>query len=173
MLNKDEPPSCFGSLWDPKESECSGGTDPAYTHPKTGLHYRDPCDYYESCGSRAQAAKAGRLIPAQNLTSRSHPMHPQPPVTPQYPQSYQSAPPQNSSYQQMVPVNYAMPQYLTVREPINSANRGKRLMIEVGRSMLKSIGHTFANFFDSESFTSPPAPPPPPPQPMPKEPQKK
>jgi hypothetical protein len=53
----------------------------------------------------------------------------------------------------MVPVNYGMPQYLTVREPVNGQRLFTRLGVEVLRSMGKSFGHTLANFFDVEMFT--------------------
>jgi hypothetical protein len=52
----------------------------------------------------------------------------------------------------MVPVNYSMPQYLTVREPANGQGLVKRLGKEVMRSMGKSFGHTLAHFFDVEPF---------------------
>lgn len=56
-------------------------------------------------------------------------------------------------FQQMMPVNFEMPQYLTQRE-YRRPNDGvfKVLGREVFRSMLKSAGHTFANFFDSTPF---------------------
>jgi hypothetical protein len=56
-------------------------------------------------------------------------------------------------YQQMMPVNFEIPQYLTVREK-RRENEGVFRMLgrEVARSMLKSMGHTFANFFDSTPF---------------------
>jgi len=56
-------------------------------------------------------------------------------------------------FQQMMPVNFEIPQYLTVREK-RGKDEGvlKMLGREVARSMLKSAGHTFANFFDSTAF---------------------
>ena len=56
-------------------------------------------------------------------------------------------------FQQMMPVNFEIPQYLTRREhrrPDESLFR--MLGREVARSMLKSAGHTFANFWDSTPF---------------------
>jgi hypothetical protein len=56
----------------------------------------------------------------------------------------------SAGFQQMMPVNYEMPQYLTKREyrrPDESVF--KVLGREVFRSVLKSAGHTFANFWDS------------------------
>lgn len=53
----------------------------------------------------------------------------------------------------MMPVNYGLPQYLTVREPVTGGALMKRLGVEVIRSMGKSFGHTIAHFFDVEIFT--------------------
>lgn len=61
--------------------------------------------------------------------------------------------------QQMMPVNFSIPQYLSVREPVTSGGVMKRLSWEVFRSMGKSIGHTLSNFFDSEAFGFRPPPP--------------
>ena len=60
-------------------------------------------------------------------------------------------------YQQMMPVNFEIPQYLTHRE-YRRPDEGlfRVLGREVARSMLKSAGHTFANFFDSTPFFTPP-----------------
>ncbi len=49
--------------------------------------------------------------------------------------------------------NFGIPQYLTVREP-HTGGFGVRLARESLRSVLKSIGHTFAHFFDVEIFGS-------------------
>ena len=60
-------------------------------------------------------------------------------------------------YQQMMPVNFEIPQYLTKRE-YRKPDEGifRVLGREVARSMMKSAGHTFANFFDSTPFFEPP-----------------
>jgi hypothetical protein len=62
-----------------------------------------------------------------------------------------------AGFQQMMPVNFEIPQYLTHRE-YRRPDEGlwRVLGREVGRSMLKSAGHTFANFFDSTPFYGPP-----------------
>jgi hypothetical protein len=54
--------------------------------------------------------------------------------------------------------HFGIPQYLTVREPQTGRNFGQRLFSETVRSMLKSIGHTFAHFFDVEIFDNRPPP---------------
>lgn len=60
-------------------------------------------------------------------------------------------------YQQMMPVNFEIPQYLTRRE-YRRPDEGLTRVLgrEVLRSVLKSAGHTFANFFDSTAFYEPP-----------------
>lgn len=60
-------------------------------------------------------------------------------------------------FQQMMPVNFEIPQYLTQRE-FRRPDEGlfRVLGREVARSMMKSAGHTFANFFDSTPFFGPP-----------------
>jgi hypothetical protein len=55
----------------------------------------------------------------------------------------------------MMAVSFGIPQYLSVREP-HTGGFGQRLVRESFRSMLKSIGHTFAHFFDVEVFGPPP-----------------
>jgi hypothetical protein len=73
--------------------------------------------------------------------------------------------------QQMMPVNYQMPGYLTTPEDPNANSLGKRMFIYSFRAMFKGLFHALAHAFDSESFgarTPPPvvqAPPPPPPTP--------
>jgi hypothetical protein len=53
-------------------------------------------------------------------------------------------------YQQMMPVNFHVPQYLTVRE---DRRPGESIFTMLGREVLrsigKSIGHTLGNFFDT------------------------
>jgi hypothetical protein len=181
------PPNCFGKSWDQHAPECAGGLDPAYRDEK-GSHIRNPCRFFSECGSRCQASKmqqAQDLIPVTSLTrawqrpSQPGPSAPAPiqqgvhqfamqqlqqqlddmrkratagqlPMVPMYPQS---------GFQQMMPVNYEMPQYLTQRE-YRRADESvfKVLGREVFRSVLKSAGHTFANFWDSTAII--PKPPP-------------
>jgi hypothetical protein len=50
--------------------------------------------------------------------------------------------------------SFGIPQYLSRREPQTSGGFGTRLARESLRSALKSIGHTFAHFFDWEIFGS-------------------
>jgi len=59
-------------------------------------------------------------------------------------------------YQQMMPVNFSIPQYLTVREEraVDGTVWGM-LGREIVRSMGKSFGHTLSNFFDSTPFGGP------------------
>jgi hypothetical protein len=153
-----QTPECYGKRWDGTEPACVGGNDPTYTNER-GEHRRPPCDFQESCSIRTQAGKQ-QLVPVSMLNRQQ--VQPTPPpqayARPWQAQPQYSQPPtQQHGYQQMVPVNYGMPQYLTVREPMHE-KRGKRLFIEIVRSLGKSFGHTLANFFDSEAFTTRPPP---------------
>lgn len=174
----DKTPSCFGSLFDPNAKECMGGYDVAFTDGHGG-HVRSQCDYVGTCSQRVQQNRsAPKLIPpgslvrphttfsgpqaytrptAPSLPTAGTPPGPRPwsPPSQHLPQGY---PPQ-SGLQQMMPVNFSIPQFLTVREPVTSGNVVKRLSWEVFRSMGKAIGHTLANFFDSEAFGFRPPPP--------------
>lgn len=191
----DSPPSCFGVHWDPTETDCAGGRDPAH-FDGTGSHIKGKCDFFSACGARTQAAKqAAKLVPTANLTKtysvqqnqqpqyswmpHSRPQTPQTAVVPvQQPsaQNWQQAmngyfremqqgqptkwqppgnvwpPPQQPppvAYQQMMPVNYQMPSYLSVPEPRDEdSSIWSVLAKEIARSALKSTGHTIANFFD-------------------------
>lgn len=72
MANNDKP-SCFGTLWDPRSSECRGGADPGYVNPKNGNNLRDQCTFFGSCGTKTQATRLEdarrqqQVIPVQNL----------------------------------------------------------------------------------------------------------
>ena len=71
-------------------------------------------------------------------------------MPPQHPQ--QMVP----GYQQMMPVNFAIPQYLTVREERTpDGTVWGMLGREIARSMGKSFGHTLSNFFDSTPWFGP------------------
>ena len=204
------PPVCFGKSWEQHAPECAGGADPTHREEKidakTGdkyiSHVREPCGYFNECGSRIQAsrmqeAQQQQIIPTTSLTrawaQRPAPQQvavPQPmggtqqgiqqftmqnlqqqfekmqrdymqqqmssmqrgqmPPNMMMPMQMQGPMP---GYQQMMPVNFEIPQYLTVREK-RRENEGVFRMLgrEVARSMLKSAGHTFANFFDSTPF---------------------
>ena len=64
---RQELPACFGKDWEATSAECVGGLDPAYTHPKTGLHLREQCNFYQACGTRLQAVRNAQVIPVSNL----------------------------------------------------------------------------------------------------------
>ncbi len=200
------PPPCFGKSWEKDAIECIGGLDPTWKDEATGSHVREPCMYFNTCGSRVQAAKmeeASKLVPATSLARSWAPrptqvQNPQPVggtsqgiqqftmqnlqqqfekmqkdwIAQQQQMMARGMPPQmmqqmmmpqqqmgmpQMGYQQMMPVNFEIPQYLTRRE-YRRPDEGlwRVLGREVGRSMLKSAGHTFANFFDSTPFYSPP-----------------
>ena len=51
-------------------------------------------------------------------------------------------------HQQMMPVNYTMPSYLSVPED-PSASFWRALWMSLFRSFGKALGHSIANFFDS------------------------
>lgn len=169
-MSENRIPTCYGKLWEKDHPMCSGGLDPSYTHPRTGKHLRDPCDYYTTC---SVATQAGRVVPLQNLVR--HTMQAGMPV--QQPtampgqlmhgmQNLQGQ--QVYNYQQMMPVNYQMPAYLTVAED-PSTSLGKRLVLLVFRAIGKAFGHALSNFFDMNSFSRPPQLPPAPPNtPQPK-----
>jgi len=65
---RSEVPECFGKEWDKNAAECAGGPDQNFTHPKSGLHVREQCSFFQSCGSRTQAkSMAQGVIPPQQL----------------------------------------------------------------------------------------------------------
>ena len=63
----NETPSCFGKNWDKNEAECAGGPDAGFVHPKTGLHMREQCNFFQSCGTRTQATRNAQIIPPDTL----------------------------------------------------------------------------------------------------------
>ena len=82
------PKTCFGKSWDPNNTACSGGNDPAYLHPERGTNKRDPCIWFNACATRVTAAKQPQqqqLIPAQQLVRQQQqqptPQMPQMPAT--------------------------------------------------------------------------------------------
>lgn len=162
----EQPPNCFGKMFDGKSPECVGGHDPAFYNKDASSKYygtqnRDNCDWVSSCSSRMQATQ--QVIPISNLTrpqtaspfaTKFNPPTASPPVQPwRPPQHYTQPHLQQGNH--MMATNFGIPQYLTVREP-HTGGFGARLMRESLRSVLKSIGHTFAHFFDVEIFGSPP-----------------
>ena len=157
----DELPKCFGKKYDATAVECTGGDDPAYS-ARTGESKRPKCDMVSQCAVRTQAMTHGsNLIPQQNLVRPSTTFTPPAAVSQPYRPGYAQHPPavaqpqqyQQVGLQQVVPVNYGMPQYLTAREPVHGGGLLKRLGLEVLRSLGKSAGHTVAHFFDVESFS--------------------
>lgn len=170
----DSPPTCFGKMFDGNSPECVGGHDPAFNNDNSrSANYntptRDTCDWVQSCAGRMQA----RLIPASNLVRPPI----QPPATSPWQTKFNQPSPQQATQGWRPPTPYSpsqahqphpgahlmsthfgIPQYLTVREPQTGRNFGQRLFSETVRSMLKSIGHTFAHFFDVEIFDNRPPP---------------
>lgn len=68
----------------------------------------------------------------------------------------QAAPNAQLGYQQMMPVNFHVPQYLSVREERGPEDSLIGLLgRELVRSMGKSVGHTLANFFDMTPLRGP------------------
>jgi hypothetical protein len=156
----EEKPNCFGKMYAASAPECVGGHDPAYLNEENGTRVRDRCNFASSCAAQMQAYRnAGTPVhvPVTNLTRPvtsftptspiARPPWAPPPQAPVQPQHWQH------SAQQMMPINHYMPQYLTVRQPvIPGQSMAKRLLIESGRSVCKSLGHTIAHFFDVEIF---------------------
>jgi hypothetical protein len=101
------------------------------------------------------------FVPASNLTRPltqfNAPVAPRPTWQPPVPQQQGMVqqPHWQGNTTQMQPVNYYMPQYLTVREPmVPGQSMAKRLLIESFRSVGKSLGHTISHFFDVEMFNN-------------------
>ena len=163
------PPSCYGKMFSAKETDCIGGYDPTWDGPG---HVRPACDYADSCAARGNT-QTQNIVPAQNLvrpqttfqprttfsrptTSNPPPFTGRPPGSPPPFYQPQHVPPpmpgnqQHVGVQQSYSANFGIPQYLTVREPVNSGSPMKRLGVETARSVGKSIGHTIAHFFDVE-----------------------
>jgi hypothetical protein len=167
-------------LWDPKVPACAGGLDPLWADPDTGSHVRQRCDFFNPCGARAQAARQHQLIPQNQLIRQATPMQQVPAANQatqlgqlmrQVSELQQVVQNQNAQLQaarqglpmmgalqpvqplQMMAVEYRMPSYLTVPEPrTRSSSVWTLLGREVARSMLKSAGHTMANFWDTTPF---------------------
>lgn len=163
----DTPPSCFGKHFDATSPECKGGHDPSFRNDdrnSPGGHYgtqvRDVCDWVQSCSSRMQASR--NFIPASSL------VRPQPPPSPYQTRFNQPTQPQLQPWKpptytpqqtgaNLMSTHFGIPQYLTIREPqTHGTSFGKRLARESLRSILKSIGHTIAHFFDVEVLGPPP-----------------
>jgi hypothetical protein len=166
-------PNCFGDLFEDTATECVGGFDAKWTDGPGGSRIRPMCDFVDACSKRVHERKAGpQIIPTSSL------LRPQPhtsfgtspptsgyqsytrPAAPQRawsPPSQQQAPPPQYApnqyqHQSHFAGHYGIPQYLSVRQPVNSGPIVERMWWEVLRSVGKAIGHTLANFFDSEIF---------------------
>jgi hypothetical protein len=178
LPKSNEPPPCFGKSWERNDPACAGGTDPAFVDDNGG-HIRDRCGYFDTCGARVQAGRmeqARPLIPVASLTRPwQRPVGQPGPVVPYSPPPQQTT--QQFAMQQliqqftalaaksgtpvapmsptmglsqMMPVNYSIPQYLTVREDRKPGETVFGMLgREIFRSVGKSIGHTLGNFFDS------------------------
>lgn len=164
----NSPPGCFGKLYDRTSPECVGGHDPGHFNqnansPHFQTQTRDTCDFISQCAARQQA----QVIPVANLT-RPQPTPPASPWATKFnqptaatPQTWRPPTPpyahQQHAPQHFMASNFGIPQYLTVREPQTAGTSfSARLAREALRSILKSIGHTFAHFFDVEIVGPPP-----------------
>lgn len=178
-------PSCFAKLWDGGSPECRGGVDPAYKNEETGSNLREKCRWFDMCGSKTQAMKmeaARPYLDPKNLVRNNNvptlqPVNQQAPpqqqfvqrfaesfqqqmnqplVKPMYPQAQQQAPQMQVGYQQMMPVNYQMPAYLSVPE-VRYEGEGFMVLLwrTVIRSVGKAIGHSISNLFDTTPLGPP------------------
>jgi len=158
-------PKCFGDtdLYDPKNAECAGGYDPSFY--EEGSHVRPKCATFEACGSHCRAKNAINRVggaaalttPSRSVTvlqsnKKGQPQH----IAVSQPtfvtaEQLQAQPAPILVANQMMPVNYGMPSYLSVLEPERKkkGKKWKSLTSEVGRSIGKSVGHSIAHFFDS------------------------
>lgn len=160
------PPSCFAKEWDQKAPECVGGLDLEYTSP-TGSHIRSPCRWFQQCGMRTQAMKSlpqvGQpVVPLAHLLQPPRALQPAP-MDPRLTALAQSMTrpvltpaPQQAQAMQYLSVDYRMPSYLTVLEPIDPEEGVWRpLGRELLRAILKAAGHTLASFVDRVIFRGP------------------
>jgi len=165
-----QPPSCFGELFDKTAAECVGGFDSKWSGVG-GSRVRPVCDFADSC-ARTVSDKQHQVIPTSSLTrpqphtafGNSTPSGYQRPTVPAQPTRTWEPPSQHQPQQQQryatqpyqhpshFSGHYGIPAYLSVRQPSNSGTIVERMWWETLRSMGKAIGHTLANFFDSEVF---------------------
>lgn len=159
-------PKCFGLHFEAEAPECVGGYDPSY-NDNPG-HIRERCNYAGSCSEKVAGVRTQPLIPASSLTSRPYtsfgnvpagyarPTSGAPAVAtngvPSAPWRPPTAYPPVATPLAGFSPHYGVPQYISMREPQTSGGLGKRLGLEVLRSMGKSFGHTIAHFFDVEAF---------------------
>jgi hypothetical protein len=174
--------------WNPNDVECTGGVDPARINEKTGTHIFEKCQYYQTCGSLVQAKKqAAQGINPNSLVRQQVQQAPQQTQVPQYvqqvptysPVAFQQQQQQAAmmaqmqqmqrmmpqqpvmpmGYQQMMPVNYQMPSYLSAPEPVQPGGFWKMFGATVFRSMGKSVGHSVSYMFDAVPFSAMRKPP--------------
>jgi len=93
---------------------------------------------------QAQKLLEQLLAVAKGSQTQKTPQAPQPPPQPPA-----------GGYQQAMPVNFYIPQYLTVREHRRPGEGIFRMLgRELFRSVGKSMGHTLGNFFDTTPFVA-------------------
>jgi hypothetical protein len=175
MNQPNGAPECFGQLWDPKATECSGGYDPGFV-AQNGGKVRPKCEMFDMCRTRVSLRKANErppLIPPQSLI---RPPFQMPQVAVPYQQHLVpgrpfQAPAQQPQQQQwqyphaplqirpieMMPVSHHMPAYLSEAETrLDGESYWAPLGREVVRGMVKAFGHSLAHFFDTVPFTRKP-----------------
>ena len=64
-------PNCFAKMWDQNDPECAGGADADFTHPRTGLHVREQCTFFQACGTRTQALRTQNFVPLSQVVRPS------------------------------------------------------------------------------------------------------
>lgn len=170
-------PKCYGLSWDDTQPKCAGGRDATYTDDH-GSHIRERCDFFGSCGARVQASRQliqpqqlvrtpapaipPPFVPSpslaqtqqiqvlmqqmeqmrQTIQQQNTQLHSQ---QPRYTSGYTPQPVQS----QMMATEFSMPRYLTVPEPRGVTSIWSLLGREIVRSIMKSAGHTMANFWDT------------------------
>lgn len=162
-----------GVQWDPKDNTCNGTRNPDGTlaRHRNGQVIDPQCAYYDAC---REDLRSHGLLPAQALvkTGQQAPvpiaqfrpntvpiqrqqqqpvvMHqPAPQIMYVQQPQHMQVPQQMAQSFQPMPVNYAMPSYLTALEPDRAETKWKALMVEAFRSVGKAFGHSVSYFFDS------------------------
>lgn len=59
-------PECFGKSWDPKDVDCTGGFNAAYSGPN-GSKMQPKCDFFEACKGRVTLKRIEELRSQGNL----------------------------------------------------------------------------------------------------------
>lgn len=121
-VKQEDPPECFGKLWDNRSPECAGGPDVSFV-PKTpneaagvdaqGTNVRRQCSWYQSCGARCAATRnvQGTLIPVQQFV---RPPQQQAAPAPQPQQQQQTMAPQTFGQW----LNKAQQEHMAGRPPV-------------------------------------------------------